>query len=323
MPGSKCENGFDQDNEILRQNNYEQDNLIGNGSHGFVFKGRDLTNNGATVALKRIVIPSTDEGIPISTLREIAMLKQLDGYEHPHIVRLLDVCHGQSLEKEKSLSMFLVFEHIDQDLAKYIERCPPPGFSEAKIRDIMYQILSGVDFLHSHRVIHRDLKPQNILISNDGRVKLTDFGLAKTYEFEMRLTTVVVTLWYRSPEIILGLPYASSVDIWSCGCIMGELYKRSPFFCGTSEGDQLHKIFKIIGTPGENEWPENSSLMYSSFEQNCKMPLQRVLPEISESGRDLLDNMILFNPKQRISALNALQHDFFMQSVNDEVNVSK
>lgn len=101
----------------------------------------------------------------------------------------------------RSLAMYLVFEHIDQDLSRYIERCPPPGLAEPKIRDIMYQILSGVDFLHSHRIIHRDLKPQNILVANDGRVKLTDFGLAKTYDYEMRLTTVVVTLWYRSPEV--------------------------------------------------------------------------------------------------------------------------
>uniref|UniRef100_A0A1B6H2H0 cyclin-dependent kinase n=1 Tax=Cuerna arida TaxID=1464854 RepID=A0A1B6H2H0_9HEMI len=323
MPGSKSDVMFDHENEILLHNKYEGLDLIGNGSHGFVYKARDLSNNGATVALKRIIVPSTEEGVPISTLREVAMLKQLDKYEHPHVVRLLDICHGQRLEKERSLAMYLVFEHMDQDLSRYLERCPPPGLSEGKIKDLMFQILSGVDFLHSHRIIHRDLKPQNILVANDGRVKLTDFGLAKTYDYEMRLTTVVVTLWYRSPEVLLGVPYASSVDIWSCGCIMGELYKGSPIFCGTSEGDQLDKIFKIMGTPTECEWPESVSLMWSSFERHSKIPLQRILPEISLAGKSLLEEMLCFNPKQRISALLAMRHGFFNQSVDEEANVSK
>ncbi|KAG8223647.1 hypothetical protein J437_LFUL001754 [Ladona fulva] len=157
---------------------------------------------------------------------------------------LLDICHGQRMEKDQQLTLFLVFEHVDQDLASYLENCPPPGLSEGKVKDIMFQILCGVDFLHSHRIVHRDLKPQNLLVTGSGQVKLADFGLAKTYDFEMRLTSVVVTLWYRSPEVLLGLPYATPVDIWSCGCIMAELFRRSPLFCGTSEGDQLDRIFQ-------------------------------------------------------------------------------
>jgi len=113
-----------------------------------------------------------------------------------------------------------------------------------KLQEIMHQVLCGVDFLHTHRVIHRDLKPQNLLVTSTGSIKLADFGLAKTYDFEMRLTSVVVTLWYRSPEVLLGLPYATPVDIWSCGCIMAELFKLSPLFNGSSEGDQLDRIFR-------------------------------------------------------------------------------
>lgn len=251
------------------------------------------------------------------------MLKQLGKYEHPHVVRLLDICHGKRLEKDRLLAMYLVFEHMDQDLSRYMERCPPPGLSDAKVKDLMFQILSGVDFLHSHRIIHRDLKPQNVLVGNDGRVKLTDFGLAKTYDYEMRLTTVVVTLWYRSPEVLLGMPYASAVDVWSCGCIMGELYKLAPLFSGTSEGDQLDKIFKIMGTPSQCDWPDNVSLMWTSFEHHTKIPLQRILPEISSAGKNLMEEMLCFDTKERISAFQALQHEFFNQNTSDEANVSK
>lgn len=312
MPGSKINADHSLlSKETLIQHKYEQLNMIGNGAHGIVYKARDLANNETIVALKKIIVPYNEEGIPMSTLREVAALRQLDRYEHPHIVKLLDICHGQRLEKEQQLVMFLVFEHVDQDLARYMERCPPPGLEERKIKDLMFQILSGVDFLHSHCIIHRDLKPQNLLITNNGHVKLTDFGLAKTYSFDMRLTTVVVTLWYRSPEVLLSLPYATSVDIWSCGCIMAELYRLSPLFSGTSEGDQLDKIFRVIGTPKQDEWPENVSLLWSSIVPRQPMPLENLMPEISTQGKHLLERMLRFNPAERISTLQALKHEYF------------
>ncbi|XP_069685957.1 cyclin-dependent kinase 4 isoform X2 [Periplaneta americana] len=302
-------------NELFREHgHYEELALIGNGAYGTVYKARDLTNNGHIVALKKVRVPLTEDGVPMSTLREIALLRQLDQYEHPHIVRLLDICHGQRLEKEQQLVLFLVFEHVDQDLASYMERCPPPGLGSHRIKEIMHQILCGVDFLHTHRVIHRDLKPQNLLVTSTGNIKLADFGLAKTYDFEMRLTSVVVTLWYRSPEVLLGLPYATPVDIWSCGCIMAELFRLSPLFSGTSEGDQLDRIFRVIGTPGESEWPENVSLNWSSFVQHRPVPLDSLLPEICEQGQNFLQCMLRFDPSERVSAADALLHPYFRDS---------
>lgn len=179
----------------------------------------------------------------MNTLREIGVLKQLNSHEHPNIVQLLDVCHGQ--HTASGLMMYLVFEHVEQDLGLYIEKYSKQGgFSTLQIRNMSKEILLGVDFLHSNRIVHRDLKPQNLLVTNEGHIKIADFGLAKTYDFEMRLTSVVVTLWYRAPEVLLGLPYATPVDVWSIGCIIAELYSLKPLFCGSSESDQLSKILR-------------------------------------------------------------------------------
>lgn len=247
----------------------------------------------------------------MNTLREIALLRQLNSFDHPNIVRLLDVCHGQRMEKE--IIMYLVFEHIEQDLASYIER-NSKGFCSIEIRNLTKEMLQGVDFLHSNRVIHRDLKPQNLLVTHDGHIKLADFGLAKTYDFDMQLTSVVVTLWYRAPEVLLGLPYATPVDIWSIACIIVELYSLRPLFCGCSEGDQLSKIFRIIGKPSEKEWPEdNVSIKWKSFDVINTITIQEIIPNICETACDLVMKMLTFDSKKRVSALEALNHPFFTE----------
>ncbi|CAH1399888.1 unnamed protein product [Nezara viridula] len=299
---------------VTSPDHYIQLNVIGNGAYGTVYKACHRTNENTFVALKKIKVPLTEEGIPMSMLREISTLKLLDQYAHPNIIRLLDVCHGRRLEKEQQLVLFLVFEHVDQDLSEYMQNCPPPGLPSDTVKNLMHQILHGIDFLHSHRILHRDLKPQNLLITNDGIVKLADFGLAKTYDFEMRLTSVVVTLWYRSPEVLLGCPYATPVDIWSLGCIMGEMYKNSPLFAGSSEGDQLDRIFRTIGTPLECEWPEEVSVSLNSFARHLPRDIRTIIPEICPEGKDLLEQMLEFDPRKRIGAYEALQHPYFSDS---------
>lgn len=177
----------------------------------------------------------------------------------------------------------------------------------------MYQILRGVDFLHSNRIVHRDLKPQNVLVAANGDVKLADFGLARIYEHSQILTTVVVTLWYRAPEVLLQSSYASPVDLWSCGCIFAELYRRKPLFCGQSESDQLTKIFEVIGSPQQTEWPAEVSLSYRSFAGFRRKLLQELIPEICPEGKDMLENLLVFNERRRLSASQCLSHEYFRE----------
>lgn len=176
----------------------------------------------------------------------------------------------------------------------------------------MYQVMQGVDFLHTNRIVHRDLKPQNILVSSNGNVKIADFGLARIYEQMNTLTTVVVTLWYRAPEILLKSSYASPVDIWSCACILAELFLRGPLFPGQSEFDQLTKIFEVIGSPLEEEWPPEVSLSWRTFESmSPPLPLSRLIPELDRDAEDLLLKTLVFDCNKRLNASQILQHPYF------------
>jgi len=306
--------------QLLRDpDHYEEINVIGNGAYGTVYKARDTLSD-TIVAIKKVKLALTEDGVPMSVLREISLLKQLGKANHPNIVRLLDICHGQRMDRE--MVLYLVFEHVDQDLNLYIERCPAPGLAPARTKDIMWQILSGVDFLHSHRIVHRDLKPQNILVSRDGSVKLADFGLARIYDFSSLLTTVVVTLWYRSPEILLGTTYATPVDLWSCGCILAELFLRKPLFPGQYEIDQLGKIFGVLGTPSEAEWPANSSVVREAFTVQRSQAIEDLMAGIDPQALDLLKKLLVFSGEQRISASRALTHPYFSEFGFTPISVS-
>ncbi|KAJ8670606.1 hypothetical protein QAD02_001865 [Eretmocerus hayati] len=299
---------------------YQDLAVIGDGAYGTVYKARDASN-GQVVALKKVRVPITDEGLPPSTIREISALKLLEKYEHKQIVKLLDVCHGNYLQLAygdgtteqvcRGLTLWLVFEHVERDLATFLSAWSPHKLPQELVKRMSKEIILGVDFLHTQRIIHRDLKPQNLLVTKDGHIKIADFGLAKTYDFEMRLTSVVVTLWYRAPEVLLGCPYATPIDVWSIGCILAEINELKPLFPGTSEGDQLDRIFSTIGTPPQEEWPENISIAWSAFPYRNSKTLQSVVPSLNDSGIDLVKSMLCFNPHKRITTLTALQHPYF------------
>ncbi|XP_052609495.1 cyclin-dependent kinase 4 [Peromyscus californicus insignis] len=302
---------------MMATSRYEPVAEIGVGAYGTVYKARD-PHSGHFVALKSVRVPNgggAGGGLPISTVREVALLRRLEAFEHPNVVRLMDVCATSRTDRD--IKVTLVFEHIDQDLRTYLEKAPPPGLPVETIKDLMRQFLSGLDFLHANCIVHRDLKPENILVTSNGTVKLADFGLARIYSYQMALTPVVVTLWYRAPEVLLQSTYATPVDMWSVGCIFAEMFRRKPLFCGNSEADQLGKIFDLIGLPPEEDWPREVSLPRGAFSAREPRPVQAVVPEMEESGAELLLEMLTFNPHKRISAFRALQHSYLHKEESD------
>uniref|UniRef100_A0A1B0CXD6 cyclin-dependent kinase n=1 Tax=Lutzomyia longipalpis TaxID=7200 RepID=A0A1B0CXD6_LUTLO len=214
---------------------YEKLEKIGEGTYGTVFKGKNRDTL-EIVALKRVRLDEDDEGVPSSALREICLLKEL---KHKNIVRLYDVLHS-----DKKLT--LVFEHCDQDLKKYFDSLNGDIDLDV-VKSFMYQLLRGLAFCHSHNVLHRDLKPQNLLINKNGELKLADFGLARAFGIPVKCYSAeVVTLWYRPPDVLFGSKlYTTSIDMWSAGCIFAELANAGrPLFPGSDVLDQLKRIFK-------------------------------------------------------------------------------
>lgn len=184
------------------------------------------------------------------------------------------------------------------------------------IKSFLYQLINGIHYCHSLCVLHRDLKPQNLLIDNTDRLKLADFGLARGFGIPVRhYTHEVVTLWYRAPEVLLGArKYGCPVDMWSIGCIFAEMVRGTALFQGDSEIDQLHKIFQVLGTPKNEMWPGVEGLQYFSTvfpKWHPKHIRDTITKGLDENGLDLLSKMLIYDPSERITAAHALQHPYF------------
>ncbi|XP_059609392.1 cyclin-dependent kinase 1 [Phlebotomus argentipes] len=278
---------------------------IGEGTYGVVYKGRNKLT-GQIVAMKKIRLESEDEGIPSTAVREISLLKEL---KHPNIVTLEDV-----LMEENRL--YLIFEFLSMDLKKYMDSLPDDKMlGEELVKSYLYQITRAILFCHRRRVLHRDLKPQNLLIDKNGIIKIADFGLGRSVGVPVRLYThEIVTLWYRAPEILLGSKrYSCPVDIWSVGCIFAEMATRKPLFQGDSEIDQLFRMFRVLQTPTEEIWPGVTSLpdYKSTFPCWTQNQLHNQVKNLSDSGLDLLQKMLIYNPTNRISAAKIIEHEYF------------
>ncbi|KAG0787972.1 hypothetical protein G6F17_001067 [Rhizopus arrhizus] len=286
--------------EEMRKSKIEK---LGEGTYGIVYKAQNRETN-EVVALKRIRLDNEEEGVPCTAIREISLLKEL---KHPNILRLYDVLHT-----EKKLT--LIFEYLDSDLKKFLDSLGG-DIDTITIKQLMYQLLKGIAFCHAHRVLHRDLKPQNLLINKKGELKLGDFGLARAYGIPVRsYSHEVVTLWYRAPDVLMGSrQYSTSIDLWSAGCIFAEMASGRPLFPGNSISDQLQRIFKVLGTPTEESWPKVSQLpeYKRDFEIFPKISLKTILPKLDELGIDLLKRLLEYPPEKRITASDALQHPYF------------
>ncbi|XP_061360777.1 cyclin-dependent kinase G-2 isoform X2 [Gastrolobium bilobum] len=231
---------------------FERLNKIDEGTYGVVYRARDK-KSGEIVALKKVKMEKEKEGFPLTSLREINILLS---FHHPSIVDVKEVVVGSSLD-----SIFMVMEYMEHDLKGLMEAMKQP-FSQSEVKCLMIQLLEGVKYLHDNWVLHRDLKTSNLLLNNRGELKICDFGLARQYGSPLKpYTHLVVTLWYRAPELLLGAKqYSTAIDMWSLGCIMAELLSKEPLFNGKTEFDQLDKIFRILGTPNKTIWPGFSKL---------------------------------------------------------------
>lgn len=279
---------------------------IGSGAYGTVYRARDRRDN-STVALKKIRLNSNDtdeDGVPSSSLREIGLLRSL---KHPNVLRLLDVQFCET-------SLYLVFEHLDLDLKKLLDK-HKNGLPPLLVKSYMWQLLKGLAYCHANRVLHRDLKLQNLLVDRKGNIKLADFGLARSIALPIRTYThEVVTLWYRSPELLLKAShYGPSVDIWSLGCIFAEMVTNHTLFPGDSEIDQLYRIFRTLGTPDETSWPGFREIsQHKSFARFKGRGLGSYIGNSDALAVDLLTKFLTYDPASRISAIQALAHEYLI-----------
>lgn len=316
-------------------NRYELQGYLGDGTYGCVLKAVKKST-GEVVAIKKLKKKFGTFGECLN-LREVRTLRDLS---HPSIVKLIEVI------RENDSTLFFVFEHMEANLYEFMKYyqnafdtaqqrfrmygeissfAGPTIIQEVKIRSIISQVLQALSFMNARGYFHRDIKPENILVKNDV-VKIADLGLAREISSSPPYTDYVSTRWYRAPEVLLRSSfYNSPVDIFAVGCILAEMYTLHPLFPGSSEIDQIHRIFHVTGGPTEDTWPEGVNLVNSmgvspsdisqqpQISNNMTNRLQNVLPQMRHRPEaiDLLIKMICLNPKSRVSAKNALEHPFF------------
>ena len=298
-------------------NQYQAVERLGKGTYGTVYKAKKKGCD-KYFAIKKIKNELDNEGIPSTALREIAILKKM---KYPNVVNVEGIAFNNH-------HIELCLEYCRYDLKKLIDnKKHDSSFYNVKfVKNMMYQLLKGVEHLHSHKILHRDLKPQNILVDDNGWiVKLADFGLSRVYSIPIRpYTKEVLTLWYRSPEMMLGINnYAIGLDIWSIGCIFAELYLGKPLFMGDSEIDLLFKVMQVYGTFNELTLPGYKAFPY--FDQDFPywqgMGLKNYLKQrhgvipIDDVAYDLMEKMLAIDPCKRITCKEALNHPYFQDVV--------
>lgn len=289
-----------------RADTFEKLDKIGQGTYSNVYKARD-TLTGKIVALKKVRFDNLEPESVKFMAREILILRRLD---HPNVVKLEGL-----VTSRMSCSLYLVFEYMEHDLAG-LAASPAIKFTEPQVKCYMHQLLSGLEHCHNRYVLHRDIKGSNLLIDNGGTLKIADFGLASFFDpnHKQPMTSRVVTLWYRPPELLLGATdYGVGVDLWSAGCILAELLAGKPIMPGRTEVEQLHKIFKLCGSPSEEYW-KKSKLPHATIfkpQQSYKRCIAETFKDFPPSSLPLIDTLLAIDPAQRQTATAALRNEFF------------
>jgi len=314
---------------------FERLEQVGEGTYGQVYRAKDL-KTGEIVALKKVKLEMEREGFPITAIREIKILKSLS---HPNIVDLKEIVtsrnrgikghkrpvsgsgsgdahqgppHAQ--DEESDLSIYMVFEYMDHDLTGLLQM--GTKLTQRQVKSYMRQLLDGVAYMHRNKIIHRDIKGSNLLLDNNGFLKIADWGLARPWnDLKKHYTNKVITLWYRPPELLLGqTAYDQSIDIWSVGCILVELLDSKPCLPGRDEIDQLRRIFHLCGSPTAENWPGHETLKeWDKFkpEKPFTRTFRQRFKHLPEQAVDLVNQMLQLDPKRRMSAQKALDHDYF------------
>ncbi|XP_067632721.1 cyclin-dependent kinase 20 [Eurosta solidaginis] len=280
---------------------------IGEGVHGYVFKAIDLQRQ-KPVAIKKLALKNKFGNISLNTLREI---KTLQFSHSENIVSIIDIYPDLT-------GLSLVLEYMPETLYGKLKH-EPASLNRQKIRDFTSMMLNGIKYLHSMGIMHRDIKPANLLITDNEKLKIADFGLARLYfpKDENKLySPQVSTRWYRAPEILWGSQkYGPAVDMWAAGCVFAEMLRGVPLFSGCTDIEQLALVIRTLGSPRLNEWPELTSLpdYYKiSFPNAVGVHWDNLLPSCTQSdGINLVSGLVVFNPKNRITASEALNHDYF------------
>ncbi|KAJ2840713.1 hypothetical protein J3B02_006182, partial [Coemansia erecta] len=291
-------------------NEYKKIGRIGEGTYGIVYRARHKNSN-SVVALKRMRVSMDGEtrGLPLSSFREVALLKKL---QHKNIVNIIEIAAGNSID-----SIFMVMDCCECDLGTLLDSTAIP-FSQGEVKSLMQQLLFGLEYCHNHFVVHRDLKLPNMLLTKNGELKIADFGLARLFHEPRRpMTPQVATLWYRAPELILGsTEYNAAIDMWSVGCILGELLIHRPFMPGKTEQEQMKLIGEMIGAPNERIWPGFSNLPLArsmSFPESRYNNLKLAVRNVSTNTILLLNALLTYDPRKRINVLRALDHEYFFE----------
>ncbi|XP_077230936.1 putative serine/threonine-protein kinase At1g54610 [Tasmannia lanceolata] len=286
---------------------YDKLDKIGQGTYSNVYKARDR-DTGKIVALKKVRFDTSESESVKFMAREITVLLKLD---HPNVVKLEGLATSRM-----QYSLYLVFDFMTSDLARIISH-PDVKLTEPQVKSYMQQLLQGLQHCHERGILHRDIKGSNLLIDRSGMLKIADFGLANYFNpnHKRPLTSRVVTLWYRAPELLLGATdYGVGIDLWSAGCLLAEMFAGRPIMPGRTEVEQLHRIFKLCGSPADDYWKKLK--LSTSFR-----PPQPYKPSILEAFRDfpsssfgLLTTLLALDPTYRGSASSALQNAFFSTS---------